>query len=215
MPLGDSITYGDTFTNNHTPIPGGYRTRLFQELEANGWRVEFVGSSAENPSPELRSAGAVHHEGHPGWTIQDIADHIDAWMGASHPDVVCLMIGTNDLARNADLPNIGYRLETLVDKIRKDAPDAYILVSSVVPFPNDASLDAKGVKYDREIWQIVHDRAGADARLVYVDQRVNFVDASRQVIKERVSDGVHPDRVGYDKMGGTWAQAILKLRLPK
>src|SRR5262249_58493540 len=74
MPLGDSITYGDTFSG---PIPGGYRTRLYSDLHDAGYSFTFVGTSTENPSSLLSQARQTHHEAHRGYRIDQIANNLD------------------------------------------------------------------------------------------------------------------------------------------
>src|SRR5262245_50352644 len=71
MPLGDSITYGLGGT------PGGYRDRLYTDLQNAGFSFTFVGSSTENPSRLLSQAGQTHHEGHSGFRIDQIANNLD------------------------------------------------------------------------------------------------------------------------------------------
>src|SRR4051794_8079240 len=61
MPLGDSITAG-------VRVRGGYRSDLWQLMNASRPGVDFVGSSASGPA-ELRDHD---HEGHPGWEIAQI-----------------------------------------------------------------------------------------------------------------------------------------------
>src|SRR5689334_17727296 len=58
MPLGDSITHGYT-------VAGGYRTRLYSDLNNAGFSFTLVGSSTDNPTSVLSQAGQAHHEGHP------------------------------------------------------------------------------------------------------------------------------------------------------
>src|SRR3712207_6046774 len=48
MPFGDSITYGVVSSTNTES--GGYRTKLWQQLQSNDLLVDFVGSLSNEPS---------------------------------------------------------------------------------------------------------------------------------------------------------------------
>ncbi|HYE06389.1 MAG TPA: hypothetical protein VEL07_12820 [Planctomycetota bacterium] len=89
MPLGDSITQGNTQQDS-------YRRPLWHKLAAAGYHVDFVGSEKTN------FTGAAAHpdfdqdnEGHYGWTIPGILERLDGWLAQNVPDVVLLHLGTN------------------------------------------------------------------------------------------------------------------------
>lgn len=86
MPLGDSNTWGQL-------VPGSYRTQLYQDLATEGIRTQFVGSLSNGPD----ALPSKNNEGHSGWTISQIAGGVDTWLKASQPQIVLLMIGTNDI----------------------------------------------------------------------------------------------------------------------
>ena len=88
MPLGDSITAG-------VRVRGGYRSDLWQLMNASSPGVDFVGSSASGPV-ELRDRD---HEGHPGWEIAQLDARVRGWLTHYRPDIVLLHIGTNDVLR--------------------------------------------------------------------------------------------------------------------
>ena len=116
MPLGDSITYGQSAPQTSTP--GGYRGYLAQDLSGAGTAWSYVGSSEDNP-PLGAEALRYRHEGHPGYRVDQVAaglDGPDAAPGAAggdwltgngvhpgaRPHVVVLHIGTNDVAQAFD-----------------------------------------------------------------------------------------------------------------
>jgi lysophospholipase L1-like esterase len=115
-PLGDSITYGNTYQAN---TPGGYRGPLDALLTATNVPHEFVGAVADNSTPVLDAEGQAHHDGHPGYRIdQDAADldgdahaYYDAggsWLTGTpfrapiFPDVAVIHLGTNDIGQRWD-----------------------------------------------------------------------------------------------------------------
>src|SRR5262245_40245288 len=136
LPLGDSITYGDGGTN------AGYRSSLAALLAEAGLASRFVGTSRDNPGT-LRG-DQVWHEGHPGWVIrggrsgrEGLAEHVPRWQRARlDPDVILLMIGTNDVAMDLELGSATERLDELVGMLiepRGLAPDARLLLAQITP----------------------------------------------------------------------------------
>ena len=89
MPLGDGLTDG-------TYVDGGYRIDLFAGLRSAGLNVDFVGSR-HNGVPGLDDK---HHEGHPGWRIDELATGVAPWLTAYQPQIVLLLVGTHDMTQN-------------------------------------------------------------------------------------------------------------------
>jgi lysophospholipase L1-like esterase len=118
MPLGDSITFG--VGSQHLD---GYRPSLYRRLTSAGLGVDFVGSLHNGGGPD------ADNEGHKGWTIERVANHLDDWLATYQPDVILLHIGTNDMAKM--LPGAAGRLDALLDQIAADRPDAEVFVAQV------------------------------------------------------------------------------------
>jgi lysophospholipase L1-like esterase len=193
MPLGDSITYGVDGSGNS----GGYRIDLSSQLIADGLNVNFVGSQADGPS----SSSDRDHEGHPGWRIDEIANQIDGWMDAYKPEIVMLMIGTNDMVQNRDVASAPNRLSHLIDQITAKAPASRVLVASLTPL-RDASANALAQQFNAALPAIVQgqSKAGKNVRLVNIANSVSLAE---------IPDGIHPNASGYSKMAVIWHNALL------
>ncbi|NJR57515.1 MAG: cadherin-like domain-containing protein [Cyanobacteria bacterium CRU_2_1] len=129
LPLGDSITAGD-----HTyPVPGAYRTRLWQQFLTEGLTIDFVGSRSNGPS-EL---GDKDHEGRGGFDILDIRNILTSQnlLNTYQPDVVLLMIGSNDTVFTGPtlLNDMFNDLSSLIDTITQSVPNAHVVVGSIGP----------------------------------------------------------------------------------
>jgi lysophospholipase L1-like esterase len=115
-PLGDSITYG---LFNAVDSPGGYRSPLDTMLRGDGVAHRFVGSTTANSSPSLTLHKQAHHDGHPGYRVDQDAAALDGfanpyddtggyWLtGISgrapiYPDLVVIHLGTNDIGERYD-----------------------------------------------------------------------------------------------------------------
>lgn len=188
MPLGDSITDGLT-------VAGGYRIELWKKLVAGKYTVDFVGSMANGPA----SLGDRDHEGHSGWTIQQIDTNIVRWMQTYQPRTVLLHIGTNDMVMSA--AGAPARLGTLIDKITTQAPDAEVFVATIIPLSfNNAAVQT----FNAQVPGIVKTRADAG-------KHVHLVDMYSKLTTSDLADGVHPNAGGYAKMATAWYEALLKV----
>jgi lysophospholipase L1-like esterase len=190
MPLGDSITDGVT-------LPGAYRTGLWQRFTSGGYKVDFVGSLSNGPA----SLGDHDHEGHSGWRIDQIDANIVGWLRNYTPHSVLLHIGTNDVLQNYNLANAPARLSALIDHITATMPDAEVFVATIIPLANSGQ-EANARTYNSAIPGIVQSKAGAGKHVHLVDMHAALTTA------DLLSDGVHPNAGGFDKMAATWFGAL-------
>jgi lysophospholipase L1-like esterase len=192
-PLGDSITDGYN-------LPGGYRIDLEDALVAGGHEVDFVGSLANGPD----ALADREHEGHSGWRIDQVAASANRWLTASEPQVVLLLIGTNDVLQQHAVGTAPQRLAALIDQISVVAPSASLLVASLPPLaatPADATREDRLRAYNAVIPQIVAERAAQG-------RRVSFVDMHAGLTTGDLADGVHPNAGGYRRMAALWHAAL-------
>lgn len=193
MPLGASITAG-------VPNGGGYRIKLWNIAQANKWNIHFVGSQSNGP----KSLGDKHHEGHPGYRIDQIASLVDDALVTYNPDIILLYIGTNDAVQNYNLINAPERLQSLINRIFYDIPAVHLLVAKIGLSTNE--------KYNAGIQKI---NAGIPNIVRYEQAQghsIKLVDMNRVLTKNDIrSDQIHPTQHGYDKMADEWAKAIQPL----
>ncbi len=252
MPLGDSITDG------YIPDPGSYRTQLYTDLTNAGVQVNFVGSQTDNPSTTLSNAAVsnptlIEHEGHSGYRVDQIASNLDGvdssgsanssnggyWLAggngtgraAAEPNVITLLIGTNDITQGYLLPGtyttlnggtatspveaLETRLAALVAQIVADRPNAELLVGSL-PAINDhfnpgspTSFNPLVQDYNSLIQNVLVPRAEALGEKVgFVNQYANFVNPDGSVNTSLYGDSEHPNTAGGVLMGNSWFQAI-------
>jgi lysophospholipase L1-like esterase len=192
MPLGDSLTDGYN-------IPGGYRPRLEGLLREDGLRVDFVGSLTNGPA----GFRDQEHEGHSGWRIEQITGQAPAWLRAYQPEVVLLLIGTNDMAQNYDPGGAPGRLATLLDTITNTLPQTQVVVSSIPrmgPGPSDV-LD-RIQAYNAAIPGIVQEKAAAG-------RKIRYVDAFSVITPDDLAgDWTHMATGGNDKLAATFHPAL-------
>jgi lysophospholipase L1-like esterase len=226
LALGDSLTWG--FSSQET-VPGGYRLRLWGDLLKAGQSFTYVGSVKDTTSSALRIAGETQHEGHGGFRTDQILGNLTGvaigtpvssnngghWLDgtATHPpvdpDIVLLMAGTNDMLQHRTVALTADNLSKIIDTLTTFRPRAKVFVSTILPIA-DPAINPSVMAYNKLIREQIVPRFLAMGRnVVLVDQYRNFVDSSGAVMTAMFPDTVHPTRAGYEKMGDTWAQAIL------
>ncbi len=188
MPLGDSITDGWN-------VPGGYRTDLKSLVPDS----DFVGS--QNNGPAILTDR--EHEGHPGWKIHDLQGFMTQWLDAQHPEMVLLMIGTNDVLSDHQLSTAPDRLSTLLDTIAQHSPNTDVLVATIIPIDN-VTDQQQADAYNATIPGMVQQKRDAG-------KKVHFVDMASIAVSD-LADGVHPSEAGYAKIAQVWANAITTVR---
>ena len=213
LPLGDSITEGCC-----TAPEGGYRIELFTKAVNSKQNITFVGGTLNigdaKPNGPTTVAGQTFpqgNEGNGGYTIASpsskggIAGAItDQSCSTYKPDIVLLMIGTNDILQNIDLGNAPTRLGSLMDEIVTDAPSALLVVSSIPPCCNDTTVQA----YNATIPDMVKTRAQAGKHVLFVDAHAAFVKDANYKADYISSDGLHPSANGYAVIGDLFYGAI-------
>ncbi len=211
MPLGDSITDGVG-----SPAPGGgYRVQLFHDAVQAGKALTFVGSATDPNGPTTLDGKMFprNHEGHPGYTIDDsattsgISPLVDSSIAANHPQIILLMIGTNDVNRNIDVANAPARLGALLDRMIKDAPNALLVVAKITPWMDDGANATVVQTYNNAIAGVVQTRAASGKHVVAVDMFAAFT-ANPNYQTALMSDFLHPNGAGYVVMGDVWFAAI-------
>ena len=189
MPLGDSITDGFN-------IPGGYRIDLEDDLIAAGLPPDFLGTLQNGPA----ALADRNHEGHSGWRIDEIHASVDGWLTTYQPEVVLLLIGTNDVIQDYQVSTAPSRLAALLDRIHAVRPTAKILLSTIPPLANAAD-NAQAATYNDAIPGLVQARASQG-------RPISFVDAGRRLTLSQLADGVHPNASGYSSLADSWRDGI-------
>lgn len=227
LALGDSITWG--YTPN-VVLSGGYRSRFYSDLVTAGKKFQFVGSVQDVYSTMLLNAHEEFHEGHGGFRTDQVLGNLTGivngsnvssnngghWLDgtdahpAVNPDVILLHIGTNDFLQGRSPASAAGNLDKIIAKLTTLRPSAKIFVSNIMPIANPGQ-NASVKAYNQLVENTVVPKYQAMGKsVVFVNQYANFVDAQGKLVANLLSkDGVHPVRAGYDKIGDTWAAAVL------
>ncbi|AGL13665.1 SGNH/GDSL hydrolase family protein [Actinoplanes sp. N902-109] len=186
MPIGDSITRG-----TGSPTRSSYRMALAERLRKGGLQINYVGSQSDGTGSD------ISHEGHGGWTIDQLSEQATGWLTAWRPDVVLVHAGTNNITKGDGPYTTARKLSAFVDQIRAARPDAHIFVAQIVTsrVPREAAQDRVYNKLIPTLMAAKH-----DAGITVVDQSsVGGID---------LHDLHHPNDFGYSKMAWNWYTAM-------
>jgi lysophospholipase L1-like esterase len=208
MPMGDSITAG---VHTVEPYPGAYRIQLWDQFSQDDLTVDFVGSQSNGSENGLPDEA---HEGYPSQRISFFTNLVNAGVFTTNPtDILLLMVGANDA--NAD-PALGVtdvvnsmfqRLGSLLQRIQALSPNTKVLLSSITPrdpLNTDAVKVQRVDEFNSRLPGFIDDQ-------ITRGRNVTFVDAGGSLaVSDLNSDGLHPSRDGYDKLGDAWYDALVE-----
>jgi len=115
------------------------------------------------------------------------------------PKAVMLMIGTNNTGRNSP-PEIAIGVADVVFELRKDFPDAKILLLAVFPRSGPTTKVRAQIDEINKIISGLHD----NQHVFYLDIGSKFLAADGSIPRDIMSDGLHPTSKGYE----IWAEAV-------
>jgi lysophospholipase L1-like esterase len=226
MPLGDSITDGvETFDRNDdgppTAVRVGYRKVLRDRLRQENYAVDFVGSLSSGTAAELTDP---QHEGHGGFTQQNIVERVDTWLTQNPADVVLLHIGTNDVlgvSTNA-APTAAPTGSILanIDAWTSVAgrPPVNLLVAEIISRRRAASApaDVEVERFNSDLasryranWAETAAHPNLVVSLVDMNARLDNTSSDMTPPSLDVS-GLHPSPAGYAKMGNAWFDFLVQ-----
>ncbi len=219
--IGEILPFGDSITDGMAGTGGGYRAQLYFLLTNAGDTFNLVGSATNNSTAALTAAGQNHHEGHSGYRIDQIDGNLtglvssdpaddtsdgghwldggqDTGRAAIYPDLILLHIGTNDSDQGLTATQMQSALQTLLTTIRSNRPNAKVIVASLIPRTDNPNVEAVQVQYNNAIPGIVAAQGS----------NFHFLDMHSVLQASDLSDGIHPNQGGYDKMAVAWANAL-------
>jgi lysophospholipase L1-like esterase len=120
------------------------------------------------------------------------------------PKAVMLMIGTNNNTQGASAPEIAEGVGADIYELRKDFPDAKILLLAIFP-RGTGPTDAQRLKNDEanKIIAKLHD----SKHVFFMNINDKFLDAQGKLIGFQ-GDNVHPNAQGYDIWGAAVADTL-------
>jgi lysophospholipase L1-like esterase len=226
LPLGDSITAG--IIAGGKPGSGGYRPLLQQLLAEHQNDAILVGTRSDF-SPSLTDPW---HDGWPGYVIRATSPGAPGQLYGplvrqviqqTHPDVILLMIGTNDFLRYQatngaySVDDIVQSMDLLLQEIYAVAPHVRVIVGAIVDSPKVdpcyiERFDTGRSSCDRQthpsLAELVRKYSAKGYAIDYAMDLMNAVPRD----DEHFPDGIHPANGtgGYDAIARVWYRALIQ-----
>jgi len=223
LPLGNSITRGETDGTISVNQMKGYRYDLQQLLQGAGYFIDYVGSESSGCSV----FSDCQHGGIGGSRDQYVArlllDGYDLRNGVQilvpprpyldeyNPDIVLLHIGTNDITHESDpmsIQQISYILD-LVDQYETRSNREVIVFLALIINRKKPWVAGSGAAtttaFNNYIKTIAQNRITAGDKIVIVDMEN---DAGFLYDDTDMADNLHPNANGYAKMATLWNTSI-------
>ncbi|MEO8614262.1 MAG: DUF642 domain-containing protein, partial [Luteolibacter sp.] len=205
MPLGDSLTKGLGGVGFTTD--GGYRNRLYSLLTSAGYNVDFVGTQTDSNNPGVLPD--KNHEGHGGYRINDIRNEFPSWFSqVEDPDVILLMIGTNDFSLSTSLSVCQDRIKNLLAELSVSRPYSKIVLGTLLFRSDNATMEANQNAFNLSLPALVSEQ-------VSLGRQVSLIDLHGALTASDLNEGVHPNLAGYDKVAAAWLPGITTVISPQ
>ena len=239
MCMGDSITQGQKNS-------GSYRKYLYHNLISKGYNIKMVGSKDQRIQKyydKKTNEEILYQDDNCGYSAYTICEYknrkgllekLDEKKSLQlNPDIILLLIGTNNIMENFDFDTTLKDFVMLIDYIFDNMPQKAILFVATIPDmnPNNENVynwfnkyreseDGK-IKYDdkevqKNVSKNVQKYNEEITKLVnhFQSRKLNVrLENLNSVLKNTdklLIDGVHPNEKGYEKMGQFWTEIIEK-----
>jgi len=231
LPLGDSITFGcgdscvgglncSAIAELDCPSPfnvtcqSGYRSFLYSSIVTLQKNVTFVGPFVNGPNwmgINRRNGGYPGAFIGPSSNDWDLLYYLNDW-SADNPDLILLMIGTNDLWAYRTGNQLLSDLNNLISKTFAKLPSTHIFVSSLLAMPKVSIYPNAMNVYNEGIPNLCKEWTAKGFKITSVDTHNQLSGMCPDQVPNqlccRLYD-VHPSEEGYKLLANVWLKAIL------
>ena len=208
MPFGDSITSG--FFGGPS-IRGGYRRELEKTFLALGADFDFVG--------EFRAGGSyglidTDMQAKLGFSIEQVTEQFAGGVAQYQPEIVLVLVGTNNHWAHPIYEDFVLRYETLVNMIHTNSPESEIVIATVPKFGccraeaefwTQEWVDDRNSTVIPNMNRALTDVAEKHAFIEVVDY-YSTLDPTTDLVED--GDFVHPNIYGARKLADVFLSAI-------
>jgi lysophospholipase L1-like esterase len=224
--IGDSITQ----SNADGDPNGSPRKSLYDLLKANGYSFSYTGHHTRNVDGLPASGNSPednlyhYHSGISGYLItqgtsqkrerpfRGIGSGLPKYwksgrLASVKPDIILIMIGTNDIGHGYELAGAPARLSTLLNDIYAlpGAGNPTLFLASIPPNRRNEAERANVIQFNESIPKIVDSYRAEGKKIFFVDQ---FAPIDNAYDENMRGDNLHPNTTGNDTMAQTWFEAI-------
>ena len=229
-PIGDSITHGYKKNVKSTGVPqyAQYRTGIAARLAANGYRPVMLGARNQLyacSDPVCDAAGVqqpdewIWHSGVSGDAIMTakatepgkgggVRDNLHLYLDiVGKPDVITLLIGTNDFGNDREVDAVFSAYTNLVWEISRQRPNAKIVASTLLTRSDKTEPASKIAPFNTLLLDNLANMPGS-----YICTNLNAV--VDWTIPDVHFDKLHPTAKGFAPISRGFASKIMEV-LPR
>lgn len=163
--------------------------------------ILFVGDSLVE---HFEVTDRLHYEGYQlvnigygGYTTSNLIENLPG-IGWTRPEIIFLLIGTNDFCFIGDEPQaIFERIERIVEILRSEAPEAKIIVSSLLPVNEEMGRNFIEPRTNRSI-DFINEQISKMKDIIYFNINPLLKGKDGMLVPEYTEEGLHITKKGYD-----------------
>ena len=187
-----------------------YRYDLWKMLLDSGWIFDYVGTQTDEfDYPKVNgNVFDSDHQGHGGWTSQDILEHLDDWIHAiDTPDIVLISSpGGNDALEGLSMNKAISNIEKIIQKIQSYNSHAMIIIEKMAPARSDLMNDGLGARMtemNTALSGICVELSNDKSTVLQVDMLEGFND-------DFLADDVHYNKLGAKFIASNYYETLKK-----
>lgn len=215
MPLGDSITVGESSGVADPADWISYRKALFDRLAAGRYFTNFVGG--EDNGAGVAGFTDTQHEGHGGWVADGVAGSsilpaVKGFLTTNPADIVLLHIGTNDISSGQPPVEIRNEVNGILNEIdeyeQSTGRNVWVVLALIVNRATGNALRDETTDLNNRLDLLATSRRNNGDKIVVVDME-NAIDDYDKFPYGEMFDDIHPYATGYTKMAQAWYQELI------
>ncbi|OOC52557.1 MULTISPECIES: GDSL-type esterase/lipase family protein [Nocardiopsis] len=187
------------------PEPGG--TVPAEGPEGPG-DVVWPGTDGDPDTAEYRDPDFdQQHNALWGRTLRDAAASIQEEVRVHEPDVLCVMLGVNDLLWPVGVDEMEYRLRDYVESARKGNPNLRVVLAEAPPIAladSDEGFALRLYAYNMLVREVAADMSTEESPVTSLD----IAGSEDWDVSGDTYDGTHPDAGGEVKIAAAFADAL-------
>ena len=225
LELGDIWFIGDSITQSNADGDGNSSPRksLYDLLKPKNVNFTYTGHFADNVDGLPASGGTAEtnlyhfHSGVSGIRIGNTATGVihnlpSNWeqgrIATIKPEIILMMLGTNDVLGNVNAETAPARLSELIDEIMSfsGVGTPTIFVSTIPPSERGPGEKARALAFNTALPDVIAAQRIAGRDIYLVDA---FTPLNAAYANTMQADGIHPNATGNGVIGRVWYDAIM------
>ncbi|MGE0700093.1 MAG: GDSL-type esterase/lipase family protein, partial [Hyphomicrobiaceae bacterium] len=203
LPLGDSNTHGYSYDSQGNlaaeDIWESYRRVLWDGIVGQGSWIDYVGAG-ENGTSALPDR---QHQGVSGITVTEVVGQALAIANAQHPDVVLMMLGTNDLGEVDAATSVPADMLSIMQSFASVNPGVRFAIAELPPL--EVAIYGSDIVARRNAVNAALPALISQAQGLGLNA---FLVSMPGLTPGDLTDGIHLTPSGFAEMAGYWLSAL-------